>query len=136
MKKRIIIVDDEPNIVDLLSKIFESEDCETVGFGKARDAIEFVQAHEVDVIITDVMMPGIKGDNLCTEVKKLEPTVQLVVITGYPTEALFESLFRMGISDVFVKPFEFDKLKENVLLACERSQNLKLISRPWRKTKD
>lgn len=135
MKKRILIVDDEKDIIDILTRFFASDELEVHGFEKAHDAIAFIETHECDVIITDIMMPGIKGYHLCSEVRKIEPTIQFVIMTGYPTRELFSSLLAMGISDIFTKPFDFKKVRSVVLEACGRSQNLKKIASSWRKEK-
>ena len=136
MPSRIAVIDDEPHMRDLLAKLFSDTDVEVQPFARARDAVEYICGHEADVVISDIMMPGIKGDSCCHEIKKIDPTIQLVIITGYPDEKLISECIRIGISDIFIKPFDFTQVKEVALSAVSRSRNLKTISAAWRKPKE
>jgi DNA-binding NtrC family response regulator len=135
MKRRILVVDDEPTIVNIVTKALAADGIELVGFNKSSDVLEYAQSYDVDVLISDFVMPGLQGNSLCAELKKIDPTIQCVVITGYPTEELFDSLLSIGITDVYIKPFDFVQLKNAALRACDRSQNLKHISKMWRTEK-
>lgn len=124
MKKQVVIVDDEPHILDAVERILANEDFDIVTFTRARDAIKFVQDCGVDVVVTDIMMPGIKGVDLCSELKKINPFIQFIVITGYASKDIVESLLRIGIADILVKPFKFDELKLMIHSAFQRVDRL------------
>jgi CheY-like chemotaxis protein len=107
---KILIVDDEPGIRRMLSSMLEDEGYEVVASGDGRKALELVDKEQPDVLITDLMLPGLDGEQL---VKQLE---------GYIAERhlpviIMSAAFRVlgmpappNVSAVLPKPFELDQL--------------------------
>ena len=125
----MIIVDDEEKLIESLKVFFKVNDFDVKVFGKAFDAIKYVQAHECDVAICDIKMPGIKGDRLCSELRKNDPLLQCVVVTAYPEKEIIERLVRMGVTDIHVKPVGSDVLLAAVNNAYARKKSLKELMR-------
>jgi DNA-binding NtrC family response regulator len=128
---RILIVDDEEHIVLMLKKALESE---TVAITCATDvdlALELYDEKSFDIVITDIMMPRIRGTHLLAELKKRDPFVQVIAITGFPTIETIAAMLAGGLSDFLVKPFKFDELKELVADGLKRSRRWHDVRSLW-----
>jgi len=114
MKKRVLIVDDEVEIVKYLSQRLEREDFEPIIAYDGSDVMEMIAQHHVDAVITDIVMSGMDGYALCQKLKESETCSELPVIvcTAYASK---EREFRkLGIDDYLVKPFCFDDLVDSL----------------------
>jgi CheY-like chemotaxis protein len=106
--ERVLIIDDEPDIVDMLSIGLERLGYDAVG---VTDAIEALQAVEEnprawDVVVTDEVMPGLRGLDLIRRVKAIRPDVKTVLCTGY-SDATPEEITRGAGVDIFLlKPVD------------------------------
>ena len=126
---RILVVDDEDAIRDLLIQAVESAGyaCEGAATGEA--ALRALSAEPADVVITDIKMPGMSGIELLREVKARHDA-DVIIITGYADEYEYESIIELGASDFVGKPFRIKEilvrlkrvLRERSLLA-ERNRN-------------
>ncbi len=126
---RILVVDDEDAIRDLLIQAVESVGyaCEGAATGEA--ALHTLAAEPADVVITDIKMPGMSGIELLREVKARHDA-DVIIITGYADEYEYESIIELGASDFVGKPFRIKEilvrlkrvLRERSLLV-ERNQN-------------
>src|SRR5215831_9707865 len=77
----VLVVDDEPSNVASLEKIFQREGLRVLTAENARQALEQLRRHRVEVILTDLMMPGTNGVELLRAVKELSPDVEVVLMT-------------------------------------------------------
>ena len=108
---KILIVDDEPSITDLLDSFLGSQGylCETATDGKA--ALERVSQNHFDVVITDILMPEMDGITLTRKLSKQFPNLFIMVMTGYYDENSMERAIAAGAHEFIKKPFtleEFD----------------------------
>ena len=83
MSKRILIVDDNPNMSSLLSEMLEVFDYESERAGDGREALEALETGNFSMVITDMRMPNMTGLELLKEVKSRHPKVRVVLISGY-----------------------------------------------------
>lgn len=104
--ERILIVDDEVAIADLLSEIFSAEGYETAVFYDATQAIEYALTHKdsIDLIIADIMMPRIDGLELCRIIRGVSD-VPIIFLTAKDTETDVVIGLSLGADDYIVKPF-------------------------------
>lgn len=110
MSKRILIVDDEPDICELFSFEFEADGFETYTAGNAREAITLLEKQTVDAILSDIRMPGGTGIELLTWVRQNLPlSVVFVLMTGYSDISL-DKAFQMGAHGIFHKPLKMDEV--------------------------
>ena len=92
-KGTIVIVDDEQAVLDMLKTAFDFEGVEIVSFLSPLQGIEYVKNNKVEVLITDIMMPEMNGIKLIEELKELDPFIQIIAITGFPSlEKKFRTL--------------------------------------------
>jgi len=105
-KGRILIVDDDPLVRDVLSDIFEQAGSYvTESAPNGTEGIQKVKDHDYDVVFTDLTMPGITGIDFMREAVKLRPALPVVVITGHSTMDNAVNAMREGAKDFLSKPF-------------------------------
>lgn len=118
MTEKILVVDDEPDMIKLLSMILrEKTPYQITATNNPVEAIELVRKESFDVVITDLKMPGFDGLQLLEEVKKKDEDVPVIIITAYGTiDAATEALQKGGF-DFITKPFK----KEQILFTIEKA---------------
>jgi len=123
-RKRILIVDDEPTVVGFIEKALRLEgnyELATAfdGFEAGRQLTMF----QPDLIILDLVLPGVNGFEICRRVKRDPSTqhVKVLVITGFATDENIEKVLQYGADDYLGKPLKLEDLRERVhrLLANE-----------------
>lgn len=117
--KRLLIVDDEPNIRRVLESAFEKEGYRTSVAEDAREALEFLKAEPFDVMLTDVTMPGMTGYELQREAASLRAEMPVIVMTAYGTIPQAIQAIRDGAFEYVTKPFDLDQLKKIVASALQ-----------------
>jgi PAS domain S-box-containing protein len=114
-----MIVDDEGEILQLLKKFLEDEGFEVFCAQNGRSALELLQQQRVDVLVTDIRMPGMDGLELLRRVKRLDDLIEVIVLTGYASiEAAVNSMKDGGAFDFLTKPIENF---EDLLISIEKA---------------
>jgi CheY-like chemotaxis protein len=110
--KRVLIVDDEPDICELFSFEFEADGFETFRAGNAKEAVEVLQTQTVDAILSDIRMPGGSGIELLSWVRQNRPlSIVFVLMTGYSDVSL-ETAFDLGAHGIFHKPLQLEEVTD------------------------
>jgi DNA-binding NtrC family response regulator len=131
MKKTILVVDDENLMIDMLKKILDSKEVEVVGVNDGEAALQYAQTNDVDLVITDIMMPKLLGTKLFFELKKIDPFLQVIIITGYPTLQNIVEMLEAGASDFILKPFDINKLRSIVNDTFTRIERWRSLRNQW-----
>lgn len=117
-RSRILIVDDENVVTDLLSEVLGT-DCQSKTAATAEEALFLLSENDYRVVITDITMPGMSGLEMIPHIKRLSPHTVIVMITGLQTaESAIEAL-RLGAFDYLVKPFDLCHVKAAVERALD-----------------
>jgi len=120
MKTRVLLVDDEKEFVEALSERLSLRDYDVTTSLSGDDAVEKVKNHLFDVIILDVLMPGMSGIETLREIKKIKPLIEVIMLTGNATvETAIEGL-KLGALDFLLKPCETDDLVAKIDRAYEK----------------
>ncbi len=106
----ILIVDDEPTIQQSLSGILSDEGFETLIASNGYEALQIIQAESPDLVLLDIWMPGIDGIETLKEIKKENPHIQVIIITGHGTIETAVKATKLGAFDLIEKPLSFDKI--------------------------
>jgi len=125
MKKvRILVVDDEPSVVDALKIILNDNGFDTVGAANPRYAIELAARHKVDAAIIDLRLPEMSGLVALAAVRERCPDVVAVLITAHDTPQMRADAIASGFSAVLPKPFSPSALLDVVrgALSLRRSR--------------
>ncbi len=109
--ERVLIVDDEPGIRELLAVLFEREGYATRACDNARDALDAVTTWNPSVVVSDVNMPGMDGMDLLRAVRAGPHDVPVILVTAYGNVASAVAAMREGAFDYVAKPFLNDELR-------------------------
>jgi DNA-binding NtrC family response regulator len=117
--RRILAIDDDPEMCRLLSDALEGEGFSVVTLGESIEASKLLSREEFDVIITDLRMKGLKGLDLLEEAKKNAPLTPVIIITAFGTIESAIQAMKMGAYDYIRKPFQIDEMILTVKKALE-----------------
>jgi two-component system NtrC family response regulator len=101
----ILIVDDEKNYLVVLEALLSPEGYEIVTSEKAQEALRMIQEADVDLVLTDMKMPGMTGMELLEEAKKIKPEVPVIMMTAYGTIEMAVEAMKKHAYDYITKPF-------------------------------
>ena len=120
MPYKILIVDDEKNMCRSLEILLSSEkDFKTFTINNATDAVKFLDKEEVDLVVTDLTMPGMSGMELIKAVKEKAPHIQVIMMTAFSTVQSAIEALKIGAYDYLTKPFSDDDFLKAVKKALE-----------------
>lgn len=119
-KKKILVIDDDQSILSIFEYILNEAGYETVTAVDGYSAIEKVKTTKFDLVFTDVKMPGLSGIDTYKEIRKLDPKLLVVMMTGYSVDELLKEAFELGAYGVIYKPFDM----EEVLSIIEKIFNI------------
>jgi len=111
---RLLVVDDEPKICEFLQDLLTREGYTVDTCRSAEQALDSLQAHSCDLLITDLRMPGMDGFELIHRVKRICEALPIVVITGYASIKTAVRALRAGVQDYILKPFNIDEMRATV----------------------
>lgn len=106
MAKKLLIVDDEVEIREMLSRHFEFLGYNTSTAGNGQEAMDYLDENKVDIVITDIMMPVMDGVTLLKTIRKEFPMIQVIMITGYVSLDIALSCMRAQANTCVFKPLE------------------------------
>ena len=109
MEATILIVDDDPGIRSSMSDFIDFAGYKPLKAESAFEAIEILKTNHIDVVVTDIMMPGMNGLEL-TDVIKKDYDSEVIVITGYSGDFSYVDAIGKGASDFIFKPFRLEEL--------------------------
>jgi two-component system response regulator PilR (NtrC family) len=116
----VLLVDDEPDIVEILEMVLREEEMDVYTSRSGREALDVLRNRSVDVVVSDIRMPDLTGVELLREAKQLSPETVFVMMTAFAsTETAIEAL-QHGAFDYLTKPFKMEELKSIVLQALRR----------------
>lgn len=119
-RERILVVDDDRGMGQLLKRVLEKESLEIFNVLNGEDALEEVQKREFDLVISDIKLPGMDGLELLGRIKQLNPHLMVIMITAYAKVESAVEAMKIGAYDYITKPFSTDELKLVVAKALER----------------
>ena len=114
MTASILVVDDEPAIQDVLSWSLAAEGYRVATAGSGEEALTRVEEQDFDVIVTDIVMPGLDGLEVLERSRVLNPRAAVIVMTAYAALETAIAALRRGACDYLEKPFSVEDLKERV----------------------
>ena len=113
-RARLLIVDDEDFVRDLLQEMFEGEDCDVQLAASGSEALEMFRDVQFDAVCTDVGMPGMSGWELAREIRASNPQIPIAVITGWGEAVGSNEQKAAGVNWVIAKPFTAERIAELV----------------------
>ncbi|MBI3625223.1 MAG: sigma-54-dependent Fis family transcriptional regulator, partial [Candidatus Rokubacteria bacterium] len=118
MKKgRLLIVDDEPDMLDNVRRILVKAGYECLTESDSRKAMGLLESERPDLLLTDLRMPGVDGLGLLRQAHQVDPQMPVIILTAFATIESAVEAVKEGAFDYLPKPFSVDQLK----LAVERA---------------
>ena len=117
MKIKVLLVDDEEEFAEALAKRLELRDFRVTTAFSGKSALELIKKIDFDVIILDIMMPELLGNDALKEIKHIKPLAEIIMLTGEATvENAIESM-KEGAFDFLMKPVEAEVLTAKIKIA-------------------
>lgn len=110
MLPSILIVDDEPSILQSLSGLLADEGFEVATATNGYEALKIIDAESPDLVLLDIWMPGIDGIDTLKEIKENNPFIQVIIITGHGTIETAVTATKLGAFDMIEKPLSIDRV--------------------------
>ena len=120
MNIKILIVEDDERLREVLLEAAAMEGYDARGVSTAEVAIERLRQEPFDIVVTDVTLPGMSGLDLLPHCSQLRPGILIIVITAHGTIDVAVEAMKRGAADFLTKPFELDALLGTIRLAAER----------------
>ena len=121
-KERVLIVDDEKNIVSSLQEILNDEGYEIVTAEDGLDALEIVQSEPPDLVLLDIWIPGMDGIEVLQAIKTYHPEIEVLVMSGHGTIDTAVKATKLGAYDFIEKPFSLNQLVLSVEKALKQKK--------------
>ena len=110
MVKKILVVDDEGSIRNLLDEAFSRKGYQVVLAENAEKALEILGQEHIQVIFLDLKLPGMNGVDLCRQIKEERPIVIIYAMTGFTSLFQLSDSREVGFDDYFTKPFRLQTM--------------------------
>ena len=124
---QIVIVDDEPSMVNLMASICRSVGHDVITFTSSNAALNHLAFHRTDLLIADIVMPPPDGLSLISRARAIQTDLLAIAVTGHSGRYRINDALAVGASDLLFKPFRVDELKVRVALAAERRQEIEKL---------
>jgi two-component system nitrogen regulation response regulator NtrX len=119
----LLIVDDEPSILQSLGGLLSDEGFEVTTAANGYEALKTIEVDPPDLVLLDIWMPGIDGIETLKEIKKENPNIQVIIITGHGTIETAVKATKLGAFDLIEKPLSIDK----VIVAINNALNFRRL---------
>jgi DNA-binding NtrC family response regulator len=123
--EKILIVDDEVDMLENCSRLLKKKNYTCITTDKSLEALEIVAAEKPDLVLTDLKMPEKDGVQILKDVKSYDPSILIIVFTGFATIPAAVEIMKEGAFDFITKPFSSDQL----ILTVERALNHRRLER-------
>jgi len=123
MNPSILIVDDEPSILQSLAGLLIDEGFDVHTASNGYEALKTIESESPDLVLLDIWMPGLDGIDTLQEIKKNNPFIQVIIITGHGTIETAVKATKMGAYDLIEKPLSIDK----IILAINNALNYRRL---------
>lgn len=119
----ILIVEDDKNLQLTLTHILKEEGYEVIATMWGCMAIEEVKKGSPDLVLLDIILPGMNGMQVLERMKKIDRKLPVIMITGYGSTETAIKAIELGAYDYINKPFDYDKLTGKIFTALSRSKH-------------
>lgn len=123
-KGKVLIVDDAPDTLEIIGKLLSFEGFQVITASSGEEGIQFVKEEKPDVVLMDINLPGMDGNQALREIRKINPIQSIIILTAYATVDNAIEALKQGATDFIKKPFENDHLIHIVNQALEKYHTL------------
>lgn len=119
MRPRLLIVDDEENVIEILQDLFSESPYDVDAVGTGEEAIEALRSKSYDLLLTDINLPGVNGLEVVAAAKDTDPEMAVILITGYASTGTAIDAIHQGANAYITKPFDLWEVDQVVARALE-----------------
>ncbi len=123
MKKKIMVIEDNPMVVKSLEFKLKKDGYDVVIAEDGRTAMKFLAETTYDLILTDLMLPFVSGNEIIEFLKNEYPTIPIIVLSTSTQEDIITEAFTMGVDDFITKPFSPNELSLRVKRTLSKTIN-------------
>ncbi|MFT9597517.1 sigma-54-dependent transcriptional regulator [Mesobacillus sp.] len=116
---RLLVVDDEQDLLELLVRRLKRNGFDVDSAGTAEDALELVKKNDYDIGVYDIRLPNMDGIELLKETKKVQPDIEVLILTGHGTIDTAIEAMKVGAFDYITKPYNLSELELTIGKAAE-----------------
>lgn len=113
-QKRILLVDDDANVLAVISDLLKSTGYAVYEASDAQEATRVVKEEFIDLVLIDLRMPGTDGIDLMLSLKKMKPHLRVIIYSGYPSMNTAIDALKKGADDYIPKPFKLGELSTKI----------------------
>jgi DNA-binding response OmpR family regulator len=118
----VLVVDDEVKITEVISSFLQSRGFEVFEVDNGKEALEVFERENISLIILDLMLPDISGEDICKTIRK-QSRVPIIMLTAKVKESDMIEGLQMGADDYIIKPFSLKELHARIEAVLRRSSN-------------
>lgn len=118
-KINILFVDDERDFAAMMAKVLELRGYAVETAFSGPSALKTYQSKEYDLVVSDLSMPGMDGIELIREIRRINSSQRIIIITGFPSQASQREAFKLGTINYIVKPFSINRFLEVISESLE-----------------
>jgi len=119
--RKILIVDDEPDFLEVMRTRLEANDYEVTTAANGEDALNYIKNSKPDAVLLDILMPGIDGLEVLRRIRKMDESLPVYIITAFSTDQRFKAANKLGASGFIVKTDDLAKEVDNITSALDMS---------------
>lgn len=119
--RKILIVDDEPDFLAVMSARLEANDYEVTTAANGEEALNYVKNSKPDAVLLDILMPGIDGLEVLRKIRKMDDSLPVYIITAFSTDERFKAANKLGASGFIVKTDDLAREVDNITSALDMS---------------
>jgi len=123
-KEKILFVDDEESILDVASEFFQRKGYQTIAVRSGLEALRILEQETVDCCFTDINMPEMNGLDLAEKIRRVDNTLPVIVMTGYPSLETAIQTIKNGVVDFLIKPVNLKQMELCVQRVLEQRRLL------------
>jgi DNA-binding NtrC family response regulator len=116
----VLLVDDETRFLETLSRLLINKGLTVSTAASAEEALAVLEARRFDVVVLDVKLPGMQGPEALLEIRKKDPEVEVIILTGHASVSVARDVMRKGGAECLLKPCPAEVLLDKIGWAVER----------------
>ena len=117
---KVLVVDDEERFRTTLAKLLTAKGMTVSVAGGGEEALEILRATPHDSVLLDVKMPGMSGQQTLPEIKKIDPDIEVIILTGHASVDIAAEMIAHGGTDYLLKPYPMEELLDIIHIAYDR----------------
>ena len=117
---KVLVVDDEERFRTTLSKLLSAHGMTVKTADGGVNALEILKSDPHDIVLLDVKMPGMSGQETLLAIKKIDPDIEVIILTGHASVDIAAEMMAHGGSDYLLKPYPMDELLGIIHIAYDR----------------